>query len=206
MGVIKLLAAPIRSIVRFPLFQLAVVVAVILFLQAADDKSAFGQIFNGLDKLVDYTVRSLSTVFNVKSFTKSWLTSGFWIAYVYFACLLILSLLRFTIRAAVDLVGRSNLFWLRNAIARERGIAAYHAWVPFERIRPANIPQEKWEEAFAWPANNKPPYPPLAQRMLRGVISYVAVVLVAAVLLQVLTPFPVLTWLVELTKILFGLI
>ena len=206
MGVIKLLAAPIRSIVRFPLFQLAIVVAVILLLQAADDKSAFGQIFNGLDKLVDYTVRSLSTVFNVKSFTKSWLTSGFWIAYVYFACLLILSLLRFTIRAAVDLVGRSNLFWLRNAIARERGIAAYHAWVPFERIRPANIPQEKWEEAFAWPANNKPPYPPLAQRMLRGVISYVAVVLVAAVLLQVLTPFPVLTWLVELTKILFGLI
>jgi hypothetical protein len=206
MGVIKLLAAPIRSIVRFPLFQLAVVVAVILLLQAADDKSAFGQIFNGLDKLVDYTVRSLSTVFNVKSFTKSWLTSGFWIAYVYFACLLILSLLRFTIRAAVDLVGRSNLFWLRNAIARERGIAAYHAWVPFERIRPANIPQEKWEEAFAWPANNKPPYPPLAQRMLRGVISYVAVVMVAAVLLQVLTPFPVLTWLVELTKILFGLI
>jgi hypothetical protein len=206
MGVIKLLAAPIRSIVRFPLFQLAVVVAVILLLQAADDKSAFGQIFNGLDKLVDYTVRSLSTVFNVKSFTKSWLTSGFWIAYVYFACLLILSLLRFTIRAAVDLVGRSNLFWLRNAIARERGIAAYHAWVPFERIRPANIPQEKWEEVFAWPANNKPPYPPLAQRILHGVISYVAVVLVAAVLLQVLTPFPVLTWLVELTKILFGLI
>jgi hypothetical protein len=206
MGVIKLLAAPIRSIVRFPLFQLAVVVAVILLLQAADDKSAFGQIFNGLDKLVDYTVKSFSTVFNVKSFTKSWLTSGFWIAYVYFACLLILSLLRFTITAAVDLVGRSNLFWLRNAIARERGIAAYHAWVPFERIRPANIPQEKWEEAFAWPANNKPPYPPLAQRMLRGVISYVAVVLVAAVLLQVLTPFPVLTWLVELTKILFGLI
>jgi hypothetical protein len=203
MGVIKLLAASIRSIVRFPLFQLAVVVAVILLLQAADDKSAFGQAFNGLDKLVDYTVRSLSTVFNVKSFTKSWLTSGLWIAYVYFACLLILSLLRFTIRAAVDLVGRSNLFWLRDAIARERGIAAYHAWVPFERIRPANIPQEKWEEAFAWPANNKPPYPPLAQRMLRGVISYVAVVLVAAVLLQVLTPFPVLTWLSELTKMLF---
>ena len=35
MGMIKLLAAPVRSIVRFPLFQLAVVVAVILFLQAA---------------------------------------------------------------------------------------------------------------------------------------------------------------------------
>jgi hypothetical protein len=198
MGLIKLLAAPIRSLVRFPLFQLAVVVAVIMFLQAADDRSAFGQIFNGLDKLVDSTVRLVSAIFNVKSFTKSWLTSGFMIAYVYLACLLILSLVRVTIRAAVDFVGLSNFFFLRNAIARERGIAAYRAWVPFERIRPANIPQEKWEEAFAWPANDKPPYPPLTQRMLRGVISYVAVVLIAAVLLQVFTPFPALTWLGKL--------
>jgi hypothetical protein len=93
---------------------------------------------------------------------------------------------------------------LRNAIARERGIAAYRAWVPFERIRPANIPQEQWEETFAWPANNKPPYLPLAQRMVRGAISYVAVVLAAAVLLQVFTPFPVLTWLGQLTKLLLG--
>jgi len=75
MGTIKLLAVPIRRIVRFPLFQLAFVVAVILFLQA----------------------------------------------------------------------GGSNLFGLRNAIARERGIAAYRAWVPLERIRPVSIPQEKWE-------------------------------------------------------------
>ena len=169
-------------------------------LQAADDKSALGQIFNGLDKLVESTVGLLSAVFNVKSFTKSWLTSGFWIAYVYLACLLILSLVRVTIRAVVDFVGWSNAFGLRNAIARERGIAAYRAWVPFERIRPVNIPQEKWEETFAWPANNKPPYPPLAQRILRGVISYVVVILVAAVLLQIFTPFPVLTWLAALTK------
>jgi hypothetical protein len=35
MGLIKLLAAPVRSILRFPLFQLAVVVALILFLQIA---------------------------------------------------------------------------------------------------------------------------------------------------------------------------
>jgi hypothetical protein len=195
MGLIKLLAAPIRSIVRFPLFQLAVVVALILLLQAVDDKSALGQIFNGLDKLVESTVGSLSAVFNVKSFTKSWLTTGFWIAYVYLVCLLILSLVRVTIRAVVDFVGWSNAFGLRNAIARERGIAAYRAWVPFERIRPVNIPQAKWEETFAWPADNKPPYPPIAQRILRGVISYVAVILVAAVLLQVFTPFPVLTWL-----------
>ena len=201
---IKLLVAPVRSIVRFPLFQLAVVVAVILFLQAGNDNSAQGQLFNGLDKLVESTVGLLSTVFNVKSFTKSWLTTGFWIAYVYLACLLILSLLRVVISKMVDFVGWSNLFWLRNAIARERGIAAYRAWVPFERIRPASIPQERWEEAFAWPANNEPPYPPLAQRILRGVISYVAVVLIAAVVLQVFTPFPVLTWLGALTKMLIG--
>jgi hypothetical protein len=65
------------------------------------------------------------------------------------------------------------------SIARERGIAAYRAWVPLERIRPVSIPQEKWEETFAWPANNEPPYPPLAQRILRWVISYVTVGLVA---------------------------
>ena len=204
MGTIKLLAAPIRSIVRFPLFQLAIVVAVILFLQAADDKSARGQMFNGLDKLVESTVGLFSALFNVKSFTKSWLTTGFWIAYVYLACLLILSLVRVATSAVVDFVGWSNAFWLRNAIARERGIAAYRAWVPLERIRPVNIPQERWEETFAWPANNEPPYPPLTQRILRGVISYVAVVLGAAVLLQLFTPFPVLTWLGELIKMLVG--
>jgi hypothetical protein len=204
MGPIKLLAAPVRSIVRFPLFQLAVVVAVILFLQAGDDKSVRGQMFNGLDKLVESTLGLISAVLNVKSFTKSWLTTGFWISYVYLACLLILFLLGVVIGKVVDFVGWSNLFGLRNAIARERGIAAYRAWVPFERIRPVSIPQEKWEETFAWPANNEPPYPPLAQRILRGVISYVAVVLMAAVLLQVFTPFPVLTWLGELTKMLGG--
>ena len=92
MGMIKLLSAPIRRIVRFPLFQLAIVVAVILFLQSADENSAFGQIFNGLDKLVDATVTFFSAIFTVKSFTKSWLTSGFMIAYVYLGCLLILFL------------------------------------------------------------------------------------------------------------------
>jgi hypothetical protein len=177
---------------------------VILFLQAGDDKSVRGQMFNGLDKLVESTVGLLSGVFNVKSFTKSWLTTGFWIAYVYLACLLILSLLRVVISKVVDFVGWSNLFGLRNAIARERGIAAYRAWLPFERIRPPSIPQERWEETFAWPTNNEPPYPPLAQRIRREVISYVTVGLVAAVLLQVFTPFPVLTWLGELIKMLVG--
>jgi hypothetical protein len=202
MGAIKFLAAPIRTIVRFPLFQFVVVVAVILFLQAADDNSVLGQIYYSLDKLVDYTMRSLSAVFNVKSFTKSWLTTGFWIAYVYLVCWLILLLMRLAIIAVMDLIARSNAFWLRNAIARERGIVAYSAWVPFERIRPANIPQGEWEERFAWPANNKPPYLPLVQRIVRGVIGYVVVILGAAVLFYVFTPFPVVTWFGELLKML----
>jgi hypothetical protein len=204
MGMIKHMTAPIRSIVRFPLFQLAVVVAAIVWLQAADDTSARGYIFNGLDKLVGATVNLFAAVFNVRSFTKSWLTSGFWIGYVYLACLLILLLARAATVAVVDLAGRHNAFWLRNAIARERGIAAYRAWVPFEKIRPPDFPQDKWEEAFAWPADNKPPYPPLAQRMLFGAMINVAVVVVIAVALQFLTPFPVLTWLGQLMKMLRG--
>ena len=195
---IKLLTAPIRSIVRFPLVQLAFVVVLITFLQAADDKSVLGQLFTVLDVLVDSTLRLISSMFNVKSFTKSWLVSGFMIAYVYLACLLILSIVRLVIRRIVDFVGRYNAFWLRNAIARERGVTAYRAWLPLERIRPPHIPQEKWEEAFAWPANKKPPYPPLPHRMLHGTISYVIVVVIAAVLIQVFTPFPAATWLSQL--------
>ena len=121
---IKLVTAPIRGIVRFPLFQLAIVVAIILWLQSADDRSAFGEIFNGLDKLVSSTVDVCSAIFSVKSFTKSWLTSGFMIAYVYLACLLILLLARLATRALLDVIGRSNAFGLRRMIARERGIAA----------------------------------------------------------------------------------
>ena len=202
MGPIRLLAAPIRSIVRFPLFQLAVVVAIILFLQAANDNSTLGQIFHALEELVDATVKLFSELFQVKSFTRSGLTAGLMIAYVYLACLVLLFLMRVAIGVIVDLIGWSNAFGLRYAIARERGIAAYRAWVPFERIRPTNISQEKWEEEFAWPANNKPPYPPLAQRLLRGLISYLTVILAAAVLLQIFTPFPVLTWVGKVIRIL----
>jgi hypothetical protein len=191
---IKLILAPIRSAVRFPLLQFAIVVAVILWLQAADDRSIFGQIFNGLDKLVDATVQLCSAVFTVKSFTKSWLISGFMIAYVYLAGSLILFLARLLIIAAVDFAGRHNLLYLRSAIARERGIGAYRAWIPLERIRPADISQREWEEAYAWPSDNKPPYPPLGHRVTRGLLFYGAMILVVALLLQFLTPFPILTW------------
>jgi hypothetical protein len=203
MGAIRLLAAPIRTLVRFPLFQLAVVLAIILVLQAADDNSLFGRIFNALDQLVDASVRLSSELFAVKSFTRSGLTAGLMIGYVYLVCLLILFLLRIVIRAAVDFLGWSNAFGLRNAIARERGIAAYRAWVPFERIRPANVPQEQWEAAFAWPPDNRPPYPPLIYRLMRGLVSYLLVILGVATLFQLFTPFPVLIWLARLLHIWF---
>jgi hypothetical protein len=67
------------------------------------------------------------------------------IAYVYLAGLVILFIAKVVVRAAVELVARMNAFGLTNAIARERGIAAYRAWLPLERIRPAQIAQEKWE-------------------------------------------------------------
>jgi hypothetical protein len=193
---IKLISSPIRGLARFPLVQFAIVIAVILWLQAADDKSMFGEIFSGLDKIVESTVQTISTVFTVRSFTRSWLTFGFMIAYVYLAGSLILWLVRVLIRAAIDFAGRHNLLYLRSTIARERGIGAYRAWVPFERIRPSHISQQDWEEAFAWPPDNKPPYPPLGHRMLRAALFYAAMIVTAACLLQFLTPFHVLTWII----------
>src|SRR5580700_11237869 len=151
MALLKLLAAPIRRVVNFPLVQFAVVIAVILWLQAADTGTAFGEIFSALDLLVDSTVSLCARIFQVKSFTKSWLTTGFMIAYVYITGLLIVLLLKAVTRAVVEAVARRNMFGLTNVIARQRGIAAYRAWLPLERIRPAHIPQAKWEERFAWP-------------------------------------------------------
>jgi hypothetical protein len=195
MALIKLLVAPIRRIVSFPLFQLLAAIAVILFLQAADSTSVRGEIFNALDLLVDYTVSTCAAIFEVKSFTRSWLTAGFMIAYVYIAGLLIVLLVKAITGYTVELVARTNAFGLRNAIARERGIAAYRAWLPLESIRPAHIAQETWEERFGWPRDGTPPYPPLTRRVVRAVVTYLALVLIIAALLEAFTPFPVLTWL-----------
>src|SRR5213080_3632437 len=120
---------------------------------------------------------------------QSWLITGFMIAYVYIAGLLLIFLAKAAIRAAVELVARSNVFGLRSAIARERGIEAYRAWLPLERIRPAHIAQEKWEESVAWPAGDKPPYPPLTHRVVRAVVTYLAVVLTIDALLPEFTHF-----------------
>jgi len=200
MGAIKQITAPVRGLFRFPLFQLAVVLAVILFLQAADPATPFGRIFTGLDKLVEATVGLFAVTFDIRSFTRAWLTSGFWIAYVYLVLLVILWLLRLAVMWLVDLIARTNVLWLRSTIAHERGVAAYRAWEPFERIRPANIPQQVWEETYAWPADNRPPYRPLAQRIAIGGLINVAVVAALLVLIQVATPFPILTWLASLFR------
>ena len=75
---------------------------------------------------------------------------------------------------------------------------------PFEKIRPPHIPQPQWEEAFAWPPNNQPPYPPLAQRLVIGAFINLIVVVAIALAIQFLTPFPVITWLGAMAKMLFG--
>ena len=200
MAVLRLIAAPIRSFLRFPLVQLAFVVAIVLLLQAADEASLFGRVFGALDALVDGTIALFADLFRVKSFTRSGLTLALMIGYVYLVGWAIVVLLRFLLRLLIDVIGRSNAFGLRHSIARQRGIAAYRAWVPLERIRPAAIPQQVWEEEFAWPADNKPPYPPLHHRILRGVLSYLMVAAAIAVLLQLFTPLPALSWLGKLAE------
>lgn len=196
MGPIRLLTAPIRRIANSRLFQLAIVVTIILMLDHYSyDYAPLLPIAEGLKKSVTATVELFSKYFRVGILTDPVLQVGLLIAYVYVVCLLIFFLLRRAIRWLIDLIGWSNFLWLRSTIARERGIAAYRAWEPLEKIRPVDCPQQQWEQQFAWPADNKPPYPPWPWRLLHSVISYVAVFAVAAILLQVFTPFPVLTWL-----------
>jgi hypothetical protein len=199
MGPIRLLAAPIRHIANSRLFQLAVVVLIILLLDHYSyDYPVLQPVADGLKTAVTATVQFCSEFFRVGILTDPVLQVGLMIVYVYVICLLIFSLLRVIVRRLIDLTGWSNFLWLRSSIARERGIAAYRAWVPLERIRPATISQEQWEATFAWPPDNKPPYPPLGRRIAHGVISYLIVIAGVAVLLQVFTPFPVLTWLKKL--------
>jgi hypothetical protein len=194
-ALIKLLAGPLRRVAGFPLVQLIAAIAAVLWLQAAESRSIPGELFTALDRLVDATVRLLAATFELRSFTRSWLTTGFMIGYVYIAGYLIVLAARMAINATVELAARRNAFGLTNAIARERGIAAYRAWLPLERIRPAQVAQAKWEERFAWPADGSPPYPPWWQRAARAAVLYAAMALIVAALLQAFTPFPALSWL-----------
>jgi len=177
----KLILAPFRSLLRSPLVHFVVVVFLILVLQAAPDDSDLGRIFTALDKLVSSTVDLLSGAFTVKSFTKAWLLSGIMMAYVYVCLIVAVHIARVAIRRLVDLAGRKNFLWLRTMIARERGITAYRAWLPFERIRPAHISQQQWETTFAWPPDNRAPYPSLPKRIGRAILTY-ALLAAAAVL------------------------
>lgn len=199
MSAIRLLAAPLRRIANSRLVQLAAVIVVILLLDHyAYDYAALQAVAEGLKDLVAASVKLCSELFRVGILTDPVLQVGLMIVYVYVVCLVTFFVLRQATRKTIDVVGRNNFLWLRNSVARERGIAAYRAWLPLEAIRPPNYPQDKWEQEFAWPADNKPPYPPSWQRILRETISTVVVLAIAAILLQYFTPVPVLSWIREL--------
>jgi len=201
MGLIRLIAAPIRRIANSRLFQLGAVVVIVLLLENFSNNAVLARTADGLDKLVEWTVQLISDhVHNLRTLTKSMLTDGVMIGYVYVVCLAAFALLRRLISLSLDLAGRTNFLWLRRTIARERGIAAYRAWLPLERIRPADYTQAVWEEEFAWPADGNPPYPPLGMRVARDTLSYAVVLAGVAVLLQFFTPFPVLSWLEKLVS------
>lgn len=200
MGLIRLIAAPIRRLANSRLVQFGVVVTIILLLENfSDNHAVLSQIADALDNAVDGTVQFVTDhLLRLRTFSKSLLTDSVMIVYVYVVCLVIFTILRLAIRFFIDVVGLTNFLWLRNAIARERGIAAYRAWLPLERIRPPDCPQQMWEEQFAWPKDDKPPYPPLHRRILREALAYLILLAIAAVLMQLFTPFPVLTWIGQL--------
>src|SRR5215475_12753354 len=109
----RLLSAP----VRFPLVQFLIVVALVLLLQTAGDKTVLGEIFAVLDRLVQSSVQATASVFNVRSLAQSELTVGFMFGYVYLAFWLLLVAVRFAFRLLVDLFGLNNILWMRSFIA-----------------------------------------------------------------------------------------
>jgi hypothetical protein len=66
MALLRLLAVPVRRLIRFPVFQFLAVMVIVFFLQAADEHSFFGWIFDQLDHIVDATVQFCSRFFSVK--------------------------------------------------------------------------------------------------------------------------------------------
>ena len=96
MGAFRLLTVPIRRIANSRLFQLGVVVAIVLLLENfSDNHAVLAKIADGLDKLVDTTVQLISEHFhNLRTLTKSMLTDGVMIGYVYVVCLVAFALLR----------------------------------------------------------------------------------------------------------------
>jgi hypothetical protein len=170
--VIRIVLAPILRLLSSPLLHFVVVVFLIVALEAAPNDTALGKLSDGLDKLVDSTTQVVSAAFAFKTITKSLILTAIAMAYVYICLAAVLYALRAAMRGLVNLAGRTNFLGLRTMIARERGIAAYRAWLPLERIRPDHISQQEWEATYAWPPGNQPPYPPLAIRISRTIILY----------------------------------
>lgn len=169
---IRIVLAPILRVLSSPLLHFVIVVILIVVLEAAPNDTALGTLSDGLDKLVDSTAQIVSDVFTLKTVTKSLVLTAIAMAYVY-ACLAAgLYVLRAVVRGLVNLAGRTNFLGLRAMIARERGIAAYRAWLPLESIRPDQISQQEWEATYAWPPGNRPPYPSLAIRISRAIVLY----------------------------------
>jgi len=181
--VIRIVLAPIRRLLSSPLLHFAIVVVLIVVLEAAPNDSLLGKLSDGLDKLVDSTAQLASAAFTFKTITKSLILTAIAMAYVYLCLIAVLYVLRAALRGLVNLVARTNFLWLRTMIARERGIAAYRAWLPLETIRPDHISQQEWETMYAWPPGDRPPYPPLAVRIGRSVVLYA--VLFAGVVLAI---------------------
>jgi X-X-X-Leu-X-X-Gly heptad repeat protein len=171
-AVIRIVLAPILRLLSSPLLHFAIVVVLIVVLEAAPNDSLLGKLSDGLDKLVDSTAQVISAAITLKTITKSLILTAIAMAYVYVCLIAVLYVLRAAMRGLVNLVARTNFLWLRTVIARERGIAAYRAWLPLERIRPDHISQQDWETTYAWPPGDRPPYPPLAARLGRSVILY----------------------------------
>jgi len=181
--VIRIVLAPILRLLSSPLLHFAIVVVLIVVLEAAPNDSLLGKLSDGLDKLVDSTAQVVSAAVTLKTITKSLILTAIAMAYVYLCLIAVLYVLRAAMRGLVNLVARTNFLWLRTMIARERGIAAYRAWLPLETIRPDHISQQEWETTYAWPPGDRPPYPPLAVRIGRSVVLYA--VLFAGVVLAV---------------------
>jgi len=171
-AVIRIVLAPIRRLLSSPLLHFAIVVVLIVVLEAAPNDTLLGKLSDGLDKLVDSTAQILSAAVTLKTITKSLILTAIAMAYVYVCLIAVLYVLRAAMRGLVNLAARTNFLWLRTMIARERGIAAYRAWLPLETIRPDHIPQQEWEAMYAWPPGDRPPYPPLAVRAGRTAILY----------------------------------
>jgi hypothetical protein len=168
----RIVLAPILRLLNSPLLHFVVVVVLIVVLEAAPNDTALGTLSDGLDKLVEETAEVVFAAFTLKTVAKSLILTAIAMAYVYVGLIAVLYVLRAAMRGLVNLAGRTNFLWLRSTIARERGITAYRAWLPLERIRPDHIPQDEWEATYAWPPGNRPPYPPLAIRISRTIGLY----------------------------------